>query len=86
MPRVSAFYGIVIRIHTGDHPPPHFHAEYGEHEALIRIEDGSIYAGSLPRRALRLVGTWRSLHVEELRDAWNRAASQQHPGSIEPLP
>ncbi len=86
MPRLSAFYGIVIRIHTSDHPPPHFHAEYGEHEALIRIEDGTIYAGSLPRRAFRLVQTWRSLHVDELRAAWNRAAGQQDPGTIEPLP
>lgn len=86
MPRLSTFYGIVIRIHTSDHPPPHFHAEYGENEALLRIEDGTIYAGSLPRRALRLVQTWHSLHVDELRAAWTRAAGQQHPGTIEPLP
>jgi hypothetical protein len=28
MPEVSRFYGIVIRIYYGDHPPPHFHAVY----------------------------------------------------------
>lgn len=33
MPRVSAFYRIVIAMYFDDHPPPHFHARYGEHEA-----------------------------------------------------
>jgi hypothetical protein len=66
MPRVSAFYGIVIWIHTNDHPPPHFHATYGEHEVLICIVDGSVYAGSFPRRGLRLVRSWRSLRVGDL--------------------
>lgn len=86
MPRLSAFYGIVITIHASDHPPPHFHAHYGEHNALIVISDGSVYAGSLPRRALRLVREWRLLHVEELERAWNLIATDQPPGTIEPLP
>ena len=38
MPEVSRFYGIVIRIFFGDHPPPHFHAVYGEHSAKIDID------------------------------------------------
>ncbi len=86
MARLSTFYGIVIWLYSNDHPPPHFHATYGEHEVLIRIADGSIYSGSLPRRALHLVRTWRALHVEELHAAWNRAADRQSPGTIEPLP
>jgi hypothetical protein len=31
-----------------DHQPPHFHAIYGEHEALIEIETLPIFRGSLP--------------------------------------
>lgn len=31
MPTISAFYGILIRMYFGDHPPPHFHVRYGEH-------------------------------------------------------
>jgi hypothetical protein len=32
MPQISAFFGIIIRMHFRDHPPPHFHAEHrGEH-------------------------------------------------------
>jgi len=38
MPEVSRIYGIVIRMYFADHFPPHFHAEYGECEALISIE------------------------------------------------
>jgi hypothetical protein len=86
VPRLSAFYGIVISMYVEDHPPPHFHARYGEHEALIRVSDGSVYAGWLPRRALRLVRAWRALHREELEEAWNRAVLRGDPGTIEPLP
>jgi hypothetical protein len=31
MPTISVFYGIVIRMFVKDHPPPHFHALYGEY-------------------------------------------------------
>lgn len=86
MPRIAEFYGLVVSMYWDDHPPPHFHVRYGEHEALVVIDDGSIYSGSLPRRALRLARTWRALHVDELLDAWNRAAAHGDPGTIDPLP
>lgn len=86
MPRLSAFYGLVIYMYWRDHQPPHFHAEYGEHEALIVIADGRVFAGSLPPRALRLVREWRRLHLEELERAWELAALREDPGTIEPLP
>ncbi len=35
--RPSMFYGILIRMFFNDHPPPHFHARYGEFEATIDI-------------------------------------------------
>jgi hypothetical protein len=37
MPEISRFFGIVIKMFYDDHNPPHFHAEYGEHAALIDI-------------------------------------------------
>jgi hypothetical protein len=48
MPRISAFYGIVIYIYWRDHAPPHFHAESGDREALIVIADGRVFAGLAP--------------------------------------
>lgn len=53
-----------------DHSPPHFHAYYGEFEALIRISDGEVMQGELPRRALRLVQDWLELHKNELEVNW----------------
>jgi Domain of unknown function (DUF4160) len=84
--RLSAFYGIVIYMYWRDHGPPHVHAEYGNHEAQFVIADGQFFAGSLPPRALRLVREWRRLHVEELRDAGERALRREDPGSSESLP
>ena len=67
MPRVSAFFGIVIRMYWNerDHPVPHFHAEYGDQAAAISI-DGEILGGTLQGRPLRLVREWAALHHDEL--------------------
>jgi hypothetical protein len=85
MPEVSRFYGIIIRFYYRDHPPTHFHAIYGEFEALIEIETGSIFKGKLPRTAYELVNAWRELHLQELRDDWNRARQQLPVLPIAPL-
>ena len=37
MPELCRFFGIIIRMFWEDHQPPHFHAVYGNHEALIEI-------------------------------------------------
>ena len=83
MPEVSGFYGIVVKIFYDDHHPPHFHAEYGEHEALVNINTLAILGGSLPARALGLVAEWTSLRQQELRQAGDRAKQLQPPGRIE---
>ena len=85
MPEISRFFGIVIRMFYNDHAPPHFHAEYGEHEALIEIESLEIYAGVLPSRALSLVREWAGLHRDELRQDWTSARSGRPPDAIAPL-
>ena len=86
MPRISAFYGIVIEMYFGDHPPPHFHARYAGHEALIVIETGEVYAGSLPARALRLVREWLELHQAEMAANWVLAEQLEPTIPVEPLP
>ncbi|HST22907.1 MAG TPA: DUF4160 domain-containing protein [Blastocatellia bacterium] len=85
MPEICRFYGIIIRMYFVDHPPPHFHAEYGEHEALITIENLQIFSGDLPSRAFKLVEEWASLHSDELRDLWDLARQSQPLSKIEPL-
>ena len=44
MPQVSEFFGIAISLYYNDHMPPHFHAEYGEYEAIYRIDTLEITA------------------------------------------
>jgi len=85
MPSISSFYGIIIWIYWKDHNPPHFHAQYGEYEILIKIEDLSVYAGSLPSRAFGLVMEWASLHQEELMHNWDLMKQDLSLKKIEPL-
>jgi hypothetical protein len=72
MPVISLFFGIVIRMYFDDHPPPHFHAAYQGFEAFVRIEDGEIAHGSLPRKAARIVRQWALDHQAELMANWQR--------------
>jgi hypothetical protein len=87
MPRVSAFYGIVIWMYPneGHHGRPHFHAEYGESEASFDIETLEVIIGQLPGRPTRLVEKWAKLHRPELRANWQRARAGEPLIPIDPL-
>lgn len=86
MPRVSAFYGIVITMYWRDHPPPHFHATYSGHKGVIGIEFMELIEGWLPPRALRLITEWAAAHRDELQANWERARLHQPLAGIDPLP
>jgi len=58
MPTIAYFYGIAIRMYLREHPPPHFHAIYAEHDATVDISTGNITSGWLPKTAARLVKEW----------------------------
>jgi hypothetical protein len=73
MPEISRFFGMIITMVWNDHPPPHFHVRYGDHEASVRIDPPTLMAGRLPARALGLVIEWATLHRQELLDEWQRA-------------
>lgn len=85
MPRISAFYGIIIWMYWKDHNPPHIHATYGEFEILINITDFSIFAGHFPGRAFGLLMEWTSIHQEELLNNWQLMKKSLPLKSIEPL-
>lgn len=85
MPEISRFYGIVIRMYFDEHPPPHFHAEYGSHEALFDIRTLALVAGKLPPRATGLVMEWASRHQDELKELWECARRNEPLSNIEPL-
>ena len=85
MPTISVFYGILIQMFWREHAPPHFHALYAEHEALIDIRTLAVIRGSLPHRALTLVREWATLHHDELIEDWRLCQANQTPQRISPL-
>ncbi len=85
MPTISRFFGIVIRMYFGDHPPPHFHAIYGDYEAVFEIESLAVRRGSLPRRARAMVLEWAVEHRPELSENWRRGMANEPMLPVEPL-
>ncbi len=85
MPEISRFYGIVIRMFYDEHNPPHFHAQYGEFNAVIKINDYALSEGYLPPKALGLVTEWANIHREELLKNWQLARESNELIMIEPL-
>jgi hypothetical protein len=62
MPTICVFFGIVIRMYFDDHPPPHFHAYYGDDSAIIENDSLGVREGGLPKRALAMVLEWALEH------------------------
>ena len=85
MPTISYFYGIVIQMFWNDHAPPHFHALYGEHEAVITITTREFIRGKLPPRAQKMVIEWAEQHQDALMENWEICRQHQMPKTIAPL-
>jgi hypothetical protein len=85
MPTISYFFGIAIRIYFNEHPPPHFHALYGDDVGQVEIATGKLINGRLPRRVLAFVEEWRMLHVDELMEDWRLAQGRKRLNRIDPL-
>ena len=82
MPEIARFYGIIIKLFFGDHPPPHFHAVYGEFVALFDIRTLEMIEGDLPIRARKMVLEWAELHRHELQEMWDKQEFRK----LAPLP
>lgn len=85
VPEICRFYGIVIRMFFNEHNPPHFHAQYGEYIAQVKIDDGEIIEGYLPQRAISLIQNWVQLHRNELFENWSNCQQNKKSFKIEPL-
>jgi hypothetical protein len=85
LPAISSFFGIAIYVYYAEHPPPHFHAVYGEYEASISIGDLVLLRGTLPPRALGLVMEWAARYQDELMLVWRQARDKRPLSKIAPL-
>jgi len=82
MPVIARFYGIVIKMYfsQSEHGVPHFHAIYGEYNAVFDIQALEMLEGDLPLRAQRLVREWGAQYQQELLRMWNSNEFKRLPG------
>jgi hypothetical protein len=70
MPAVKEFDGFHIYMYFADHGQPHFHIVGREFDAKIAIEDLSVLAGEVPRKARKALG-WAAENRAYLMGLWN---------------
>lgn len=70
MPEVTRFLGIIIRMYSREHNPPHFQVYYGEYEASYSINPLEMIKGDLPPRVQGLVIEWAASYVDLLQKIW----------------
>ena len=85
MPEISRFHGIVIAMYYAEHPPPHFHAGYGENRIRVEIQNGRIISGAFPNQAERHVLKWLELHRDDVTGNWELAVERKPLNKIDPL-
>jgi hypothetical protein len=85
MPCICDFDGIMIYMYYNDHMPPHFHAFYGEYEAIILISTLTVDRGEFPNIKLKLVRKWAKLRKKELMENWELARQKVALYPIAPL-
>ena len=78
MPELSRFLGIVIALYTTI-------TRRRTSRATFAIDDLRRLEGALPARVHGLVVEWATLHLEELRQDWQRARERQPLIPIAPL-
>jgi len=82
MPVIARFYGILIKMYfsQSEHGVPHFHAVYGEYNAVFDIQTMEMLEGDLPLRAQRLVREWGTHYQQELLRMWQSNELSLLPG------
>ncbi|MEI8366513.1 MAG: DUF4160 domain-containing protein [Parachlamydiaceae bacterium] len=85
MPEISRFFGIVVKMFSDEHNPPHFHANYGEYRATFSIETGQMIQGDMPPNKSALVTAWAIIHREDLISNWQCLEAGSGAQKINPL-
>jgi hypothetical protein len=83
MPTVATIDGIKVQFYWDEHPPVHFHVEYGEYRAQLALDTLEVIHGSIPATQLRKVAAWAASRKEKLLTAWIECQSDLHPGKID---
>ncbi len=74
MPELARLDGIIIRMFAergGRHHRAHFHAYYGEQDAVYALRPIGLIAGEFPKEQDPKVVAWATAHQTELLAAWD---------------
>jgi hypothetical protein len=82
MPTIAIVFGVRIMIYPKDHLPPHLHAKFGEHEAMISIVTGDVLEGALPRAKLSAVQEWLARRREQVAYVWREIHDLRYQGGM----
>jgi Domain of unknown function (DUF4160) len=77
VPTVAVIDGVKIQFYPDDHGPPHFHAEFAEHRAVIDIATCTLTRGSLPRAKLAAVLDWAPPRSHILAQTFYKALAKE---------
>ena len=72
-------------MYADEHAPPHFHAFYGDDEAIFYISSGKLVKGKLPKKQERLITAWVAIYKNDLLANWNSLTSGKGFRKINPL-
>ena len=82
MPMITSFYGIIIYIYfkNKEHNPPHFHAQYGEHEGIFDIRTLELIDGEKSGESCTSPSLWRYGKRRTLKNCrrWNNGRPEWH--------
>ena len=82
MPTIAIVFGVRIMIYPKDHLPPHLHAKFAEHEAMISIVTGDVLEEALPRTKLSAVQEWLARRREQVAYVWREIHDLRYQGGM----
>jgi hypothetical protein len=62
----------IVKVYGSEHGIPHYHLLTPSGRAVVSIADGTVLAGTAPRKALAEAQTWSAKHSAELLAEWRR--------------
>jgi len=76
MPTVAIVDGVRLMMYWNDHAPPHFHALFAEHRAVIEIDTLTVMEGYLPKPKLQAVVKWAGSRQNALHGVWRNTQAR----------
>ena len=75
MPTFFIISGVKIQLFFKDHAPPHFHTDFAEYKAIVKIEDCEILEGQLPKSKKKEVLKWAKENKNVLMEIWDELSN-----------